>query len=157
MAEFEPFIFDPIKELELDIPKDKRREALEIAASFLKEALLDYIGDGKSPVSGGKWIRKLEPEYKKKKIEESGVDFANLELSGDLLDSLSVDVEKNKIIIDVGEDEYGKAEGHLTGIYGNKSDKVKPRQFMPQGKEKFKKSILKDLEALLREYEDGQD
>lgn len=157
MAAFKPYKFDPIKELELDIPKSKRREALEVAARFLKEAMLDYIGEAKSPVAGGKWVRKLEPEYKKKKIEESGVDFANLELSGDLLDSISVDVEKSKIVIDVGEDEYGKSEGHITGVYGDNSKKVKPRQFMPQGKETFKKPILEDLKALLREFEDGED
>jgi hypothetical protein len=157
MAKFKPYVFDPIKELELDIPRSKRREALETAASFLKEAVLEYIGDAKSPVAGGKWIRRLEPSYREKKIEESGVDFANLELTGDLLDSLDVDVNKGKVIFDVSEDEYRVAEGHISGIYGENSKKVKPRQFLPQGKETFKKSILEDLKALLQEYEDGED
>ncbi len=157
MAKFKPYVFDPIKELDLDIPRSKRREALETAASFLKEAVLEYIGDAKSPVAGGKWIRRLEPAYREKKIEESGVDFANLELTGDLLDSLSAQVNRGKVVFDVAEDEYGKAEGNLTGIYGENSKKVKPRQFLPQGKETFKKSILEDLKALLQEYEDGED
>jgi hypothetical protein len=149
---FKKYSFNPIKELNLDIPKDKRQQALEEAAAFLKEQSLDYIAQGKSPVTGRKWAG-LSKEYKTKKSEESGVDFANLELHGDLLDSFSVEASGNKITLDVGDDQQGKAEGHITGIYGN-SSKVKPRKFMPQPGEKFTGKIIEELKSLLKEYED---
>lgn len=157
MAKFKPYKFNPIKDFDLDIPRNKRQEALEAAAEFLKEALLENIGQAKSPVSNGKWIKGLSPEYKKRKSEESSELFANLELSGSLLDGLSVEVEKNQIIFDLPEEEYGKAEGHITGEYGKFSKKVKPRQFLPQGTEKFRRDILSDVKEILREFEDGED
>lgn len=148
-----PYKFNPIKDLDLQIPKDKRREALQAAADLIKTEMLDYIGEGKSPVSGGKWIRGLTKEYAKKKSEESGADFANLELSGDLLDSLSVEATSSSITIDVGSDQKDKAEGHLSGLYGEHS-RIRPRQFMPQGDETFKRSIISKLKDLLSDFED---
>ena len=154
MAGFKPYKIDILKELDLSIPKDKQAEALRTAAEFLKETMLDYIGDGKSPVQGGKWIKSLSPEYKKKKLKESGVDFSNLELTGGFLDKLSVEPKGSKIVIDVDPDDYGRAEGFITGQYGE-SSKTKPRQFSPQGSESFKKQILSDLKELLQEFEDS--
>lgn len=148
-----PYKFNPIKDLDLQIPKDKRREALQAAADLIKTEMLDYIGEGKSPVSGGKWIRGLTKEYAKKKSEESSADFANLELSGDLLDSLSVEATSSSITIDVGSDQKNKAEGHLSGLYGEHS-RIRPRQFMPQGDETFKRSIISKLKDLLSDFED---
>ena len=154
MAAFKPYTLDVFKELNLEIPKDKQKEALQAASEFIKETMLDYIGEGKSPVSGGKWVRSLSPEYKKKKLEESGVDFSNLELTGGFLDKLSVDVSGSKIVIDVDADDYGRAEGFITRQYGE-SSKIKKRQFSPQKGESFKKQILSDLKELLSEFEDN--
>lgn len=154
MAKFKPYQIDILKELNLDIPKDKQKEALQAASEFLKETMLDYIGEGKSPVQGGRWVRSLSPEYKKKKLEESGIDYSNLELTGGFLDKLSVDVSGSKIVVDVDADDYGRAEGFITGQYGE-SSKIKPRQFSPQKGESFKKQILNDLKELLSEFEES--
>jgi hypothetical protein len=145
--------FNPIKELDLEIPRSHRREAMEAAANYIREAMLDYIGEGKSPVSGGKWVRSLTKEYAKLKSEESSAGFANLELSGDLLDSLIVESTTNSITIDVPSDQEGKAEGHLTGVYGDHSKSIRPRQFMPQPGETFKRDILQGLKEILSEFE----
>lgn len=152
--ESKPYKFNPIKDLELDIPKDKQAEALRAASEFIKETMLDYIGEMKSPVSGGRWVKTLSTSYLKKKEEESGVSQANLELTGHLLDNLSVDVKGSNIVIDVDPEDRGKALGHLTGEYG-KSSKEKPRKFMPQPGESFKKQILSDLKTLLEEFEES--
>ncbi len=151
---FKPYKFNPIDDLGLDIPARNRKAAMEAAAEYLKEAMLDYIGDGKSPVANGKWTRSLTKAYLARKGEESSAGFANLELSGDFLDSLSVEAEKNKIVIDVGEDQEGKAEGHITGLYGENAKKPRPRQFMPQKDGKFNRDILSNLKKLLSEYEE---
>lgn len=149
--------FKPLEELGIEIPRNARREALEAAADYIRTAMLDYIGEGKSPVSGGKWTRSLTKEYAEKKSSESSAGFANLELSGDLLDSLTVTaVSGNTISVDVSSEERGKAEGHLTGLYG-KNSRIRPRQFMPQGEERLKKDILQGVKDILKEYEsDGE-
>lgn len=155
-TKFKPYTFDPIAELDIQVPRNARREAREAVASYLQHELLSMIGEGKSPVSGGAWRRKLTPEYEKEKAHESGVKFANLELSGDLLDSLSVEVKGSKVVIDVGKDQYGKAEGHITGQYGDGKMKADyRRQFVPQGNEEFKRNIQNNIKRILREFEDG--
>ena len=154
---FKPYKFNPIDDLGLDIPARNRKAAMEAAAEYLKEAMLDYIGDGKSPVANGKWTRSLTKAYLARKGEESSAGFANLELSGDFLDSLSVEADRNKIIIDVGDDQEGKAEAFLTGQYGS-GDMRKDyrREFMPtkESGKKFKGDILSNLKKLLSEYEE---
>jgi hypothetical protein len=157
MAKFKPYKLDVLNEFDISIPKSERRAALEAAADALKEAMLDYIGEGESPVSNGKWVRKLSKKYEEFKGELSSADFANLELTGEMLDSLSVEVEKNKLVIDVGSDQYGKAEGHITGEYGENWKKRYPRQFMPQGEQKFKRDILQQIKDALKEFEDGEE
>jgi hypothetical protein len=153
---FKPFTFDPISELEIEVPRNARRDAREAVASYLQEELLNYIGDARSPVSGGVWKRNLTPDYAKEKAHESGAKFANLELSGEMLDSLSVEVRGSKVVIDLGKDQYGKAEGHITGQYGDgKMKKDYRRQFIPQGDESLKRSITANIKRILREFEDG--
>lgn len=152
-----PWKFKPLEELGIEIPRGARREALEAAAEYIRTAMLDYIGSGTSPVSGGKWVRSLTKEYAAKKGEESSAGFANLELSGDLLDSLTVEaISGTTITVDVGSDERDKAEGHLTGLYG-KNSRIRPRQFMPQDNQRLKKDILQGVKDILKEYEsDGE-
>jgi len=149
------FTFDPIEELGSDVPKKSREQALDEVAEYLKEAMLDRIGRGLSPVSGGHWKRSLSKEYKKLKQEISGVDFANLELSGDLLDSLVVRAGGNGIEITVGDDQAGKAEGHLLGSYGREPNEAKSREFMPwQDGHKFKRDILFQIKQILADFEE---
>jgi len=154
---FEPYKFDPFEETGIEVPKNKRAEALEVVASFLKEQMLLYIGEGVSPLSQGKWKRGLTKDYKEIKGQESSATFANLELSGEFLSSLIVEPEKNKIIIDVAEDQEGKAEAFLTGQYGKgKMEDDYRREFMPtddNGKS-FKRDILKNIKEILQEYEE---
>lgn len=152
---FKPYELDIFEELSIEVPKSKRKEALEVAAETLKNLMLDYIGEGKSPVSGGKWVRGLTPEYAKIKEEFSSADFSNLEKTGEFLDSLTVEPDGNALLIDVGEDQYGKAEGHITGIYGEHSKRERPRQFMPQGEQTFKRDIMRKLKEALAEFEDN--
>lgn len=151
----EAYEFDPFEELGIEVPRSKRKEALEAAAELLKVEMLDYIGAGKSPVSGGKWVRSLTPAYAERKAEQSSAGFANLELTGDMLDSLTVEASGSSLVIDVGEDQRDKATGHLTGIYGEHSKRERPRMFMPQGNQTFKRDILRKLRDVLAEFEDG--
>lgn len=142
-----------IKDLDLQIPKNKQREAMKAAAEFLKVEVLDYIGEGKSPVSGfGKF-----PEYTKSYSAEKGSSLVNLELTGELLDALDVKVKGSSLELNVyGSDEVqGKAEGNNLGTYGNpKPIKGKARRFIPVGDETLKRDIIARLKELLSDYEE---
>lgn len=153
MAAFKPYRFNPFDELGVTVPRSARREALEAAAETLKIALLEYIGEGASPASGGKWTRSLTPAYAEQKAQDSSADFANLERTGAFLDSLTVEVVGSELVVDVGEEFYGRAEGFLTGQYGE-SSRIRPRQFVPQGDGSFKRDILREIKSTLKEYSD---
>lgn len=145
--------FDPIAETGIKVRKEDRAQALEEVAEYVKEEILNRTGDGKTSVEGGRWVRGLTKGYAKVKAEESSADFANLELEGDMLDSLKTGVAGKKVFVEVGEDERGKAEGHLTGKYGKKSD-IRPRQFMPVGGQKLSRPIMDGVRKILRRYEE---
>jgi len=144
--------FDPIAETGIKVRKEDREQALEEVATFVKEEILNRTGDGQTSVKGGRWVKDLRPDYKKKKLEESSVGFANLELEGEMLDSLETGVRGRKVFIEVGDDQRGKAEGHLTGQYGKQSA-TRPRQFMPVGGQELAGPIMNGVRKILRRYE----
>lgn len=159
MAKGDPYHeLDVFKLTGVKVPKDKEEEALEAAASLIKESVLSYTGAGQTSVQGGKWKRKLTPEYAKRKSEESTANFANLELNGDLLDAFDVRVQGRKIVMEVTGDQVEKAEGNLLGSYGRSPDDSKAREFMPHKRgQQLRKEIVSDLKELLEGYADGQE
>jgi len=150
---YKPFKFNPIEDLNLDIPKKNIKSALEEAANYIREEMLSYIAEASSPVSGGKWVKGLTKEYAEKKSEESSSGIANLENTGSFLDTLDVSVNGKELVVSVAEEKEDIATGHLTGEYG-KNSRVRPRQFMPQDGQKFKRDILSNLKTLLQEFEE---
>lgn len=153
------YSFDPIDEFGIEIRKSERSDALEAVASYLKDAMLEYIGDGVSPVSGFGKFPSYTKNYKKIKSEESSSKTVNLELSGEMLDALDVSVRGSKIVVDVigDEDLRGRAEGNNLGTYGTGSPiKGKTRRFIPLKDETFKRSIQENIKRILKEFEDGE-
>lgn len=156
MAKGEPSVLiDVFKETGITVPKDKRKEALEAAADFIKEQILLRSGEGKTSVQGGNWKRSLTPEYKKVKAAESGVTFANLELHGDLLDALDARPESGKVRVEIDDQsQWGKAEGNLLGTYGRPSEHPdQAREFMPHKRgQKLHRDIMEGVAEILRDY-----
>lgn len=152
--------FNPIEELGIDIPRNQRREALEAAAEYIRTAMLDYIGEGKSPVQGFGKFPGYTKDYKATKGGSSSSSAVNLELSGDMLDALDARVSGSTINVNVygGGDLAGKAEGNNLGTYGQSSPiPGKVRRFIPLEGEKLKKDILQGVKDILKEYEtDGE-
>lgn len=159
MAKGEPStLIDVFKETGINVPKERRREALTAAADYIKEQILSRTAEGRTSVQGGKWKRKLSEEYKKIKEAETGISFANMELHGDMLDALDVVPEGDKVRIEVGADQADKAEGNLLGSYGRSEDPSKAREFMPHKRgQHLHKSIVDGLADILKEYADGQE
>lgn len=150
------FEFDPFDATDTDRPRRISRSLLNDAAELIKIEMLSYIGEGKSPLSGGRWKKSLSKGYKARKQEESDASFANLELTGDLLDSLSVEpTRRGTIKISIPDEQEPKAEGNLIGSYGGSPNPNNAREFMPApslGIDKpFKRQILQKLKSLLTE------
>lgn len=147
--------FDPMKATGIKVPKDSREQALDEVATFVKEQILSNTADGRTSVKGGKWKRSLSPEYKKVKAEESSVGYANLELTGEMLDALETYVDGRRVAIEIGGDQEGKAEGNLLGSYGRSPDPSKAREFMPHKRgQELSPSIMRGVAEILRRYED---
>lgn len=141
--------FDPFEVMGMEPPKGKVREIKTALAEFIKEEVLSHVGDGKSPVSGGKWKRSLSSAYRKKKLRETGVGFANLELEGDMLDAMEVIVNQSGNIEQrVKGREADKADGHNNHT-GRSS--LPPREFIPKEGQTFKRDIISGMKAITRE------
>lgn len=106
---------------------DKRSAILDDLKDFIKTKILENVGEGRSPVTGDKW-EGLSKEYKKRKQQEVGNSKANLELFGDMLDSLEVIEFGDGLRVTVAEDQMDKADGHNN--FSGKS-KLPPRKFIP--------------------------
>lgn len=148
------FEFDPLKGFQ--IPEDRQDEAREQIAEYVRDKVLEYISEGKSPVAGGQWKKALSPDYKKRKGEISSVGFANLELNGDMLDALEVVEVKGKLALQITGNEAAKADGHNN--FSGKS-KLPPRQFIPNKAkgQNFKREILVGIREIAADYEEFEE
>lgn len=79
----------------------------------------------------GRSLGKYSKEYKNSLVFQiyGKSDPVDLTLTGEMLESLANDTSGRMIIIDVAEDQKGKAEGHITGKLG-KFGRAKPRNFL---------------------------
>lgn len=143
--------FDPFEEVGMKPPANASRIVKEEIRDYVKEQVLSYIGEGKSPISGGAWKRSLSPEYKKIKKEFSSSLFANMELKGDMLDALAVTSKSGtKLSLEItGADEVAKADGHNN--FSGKSS-LPPREFIPKSGETFKAAILDGIKAIIKRH-----
>ena len=138
--------------------KNDRELALGDAGELLLQAVLDHVGGGKSPVSGGRYKKSLSKDYKKQKKKLSSSSIANMELSGDMLDSLDYQINTKTQSIeigyfeDAGSDNIGKADNHNKFTSESKRTKNPYRQHIPRKNERFTKKIMKDIFNLAGEY-----
>ena len=145
------FDFDPFEIAGVSRRKFSDSDISEImsdVSDLVKEKVLDYVGSGESPVSGRGAFKKLNPEYAKD--QKGGNRTANLELEGDLLDSVKVIQAGNKLRLTVDEDQQPKADGHNN--FSGES-KLPVRRFIPYAKqdETFKSDIIKTIRDIVLE------
>lgn len=148
------FEFDPIKDLKVELPRNKVKQAREDLAEFLLERVLVAIGQGKSPVTG-KAFPKLSKAYADK--EQMGRTKSILELNGDMLAALEAKVVGSKVVLQVPKSsgEADKAEGNNLGTYGQgRPIAGKARKFIPLDDESFSKDIEAELKQFLENYGD---
>ena len=127
---------------------DNKTEAKEEIAEFVIDSILDSVGEGKSPVKGGRWKKSLSSEYLKVKKGFSSSGIANMELTGDMLDSLISKSKANSIEVGIfSKKEAPKAFNHNTG------DTLPKRQFIPTERQKFDKDIEDGIKDILKDHE----
>lgn len=129
-----------------------KREILKEISEFVVESVLDKVGETNSPVSGRGKFKALSPKYKKIK-DDIGPPIPNLELDGDMLDSLKAPIKGSTITLKVGFKENDKADGHCN--FSGKS-KIPTRRFIPKAKqgETFKKDIISGMRRLIKAFEE---
>lgn len=141
------FEFDPFDLTDTDVPIDNQDEALSEIADYVKTEILQYVGQGTSPVSGGRWKKALSPAYRKIKEKISGVGFANLEEYGDLLDALEAKVVDGKIQVGIWRaNQVAKAYNHNAG------DTLPQRQFIPYEGDTFKSPIVEGMKQIAESF-----
>lgn len=148
--------FDPFALSGVEAPKGEARDqALEEIAEYIKTEALSYIADGRSPVAGGSFKRTLSPDYKDRKESISGVDYANLELHGDMLNALECESTRGtKLKFGIEGAEAPKADGHNN--FSGESN-LPAREFIPNASkgQTFRREIIKGIRQIAEEYADG--
>lgn len=145
------FDFDPLDGIDIQLKSSDKKQLLDAVANYVKESVLSSIGDGVSPVTGDHFP-KLSKDYASK--QKSGNRLANLELSGDLLDSLSVKVLKGSTLrITVDSDQQGKADGHCKFNKDN-NDRIPARPFIP-GASSSQSKFSDDIESGIKDVIDN--
>lgn len=148
------YVFDPFENVEIK-SKQLKAEAMDEVADYIKEAILSFVGEGKSPVSGYGSFKALSKDYKAFKSEHSGSTDPNLELFGDMLDALEVRTSKDGIVVEITDkDQAEKADGHnqLTGRE-NPVVSLPMRRFIPAADENFNRLIQRGIDQILSKYE----
>lgn len=130
------------------IPKSDQSTLKDQLGELLVEQILESLADVRSPVQGGKYKTKLSADYAKKKKAETGSSAANLDLTGEMINSIDYKIKGNTIQIGVFGSDAGKADGHnnFSGM-----SKLPTRQFLPEAGQNFRK----DIQTLLSDTIDG--
>lgn len=145
--------FDPFELTDLKKPRGANKKAiLRECGDLVHESVLDYVGGQNSPVQGYGRFKGLSKKYKKQKSKIAS-PVPNLELEGDLLDSLKVPVRGDKLVLKVSPSQNDKADGHCN--FSGKS-KLPLRRFIPNRKddETFKQPIVNKMRRIIKSYEE---
>lgn len=148
------------KILSVDLPdnlkKSEKKELLKEIGDYIVVSMLDLIGEGKSPVSNAKDFKKLSEKYADQ--EKGGDKLANMDLEGDMLDSLTYKIKGDEIEIGWFKGSQAiKAYGHTTGMEGHPwlEGKAPVRKLLPDEDESFKRTITTGIREIIEDFIDA--
>lgn len=116
-------------------------------------AVLDFLGDGFSPVDGAGAFKELSDDYAD--TMKGGNRTPNMEFEGDMLSALTYETDAYSVKIGIWDpDQAVKAYGHTTGMKGHKylEGKAPVRKILPGDKEKFLPEIEEGIQTIIEEY-----
>lgn len=131
------------------LSRSQKRELMDQIGELLVEQVLSYVADVSTPVSGAAYKKTLSKEYKKFKLEEVGSDQPNLDLTGEMLNSLEYKVQGEKLELGIFGEDAPKADGHNN--FSGKS-KLPQRRFLPGEGQEFKSDIKRLVKETIETY-----
>jgi hypothetical protein len=135
------------------IPDNRQDQAKQDVGEFIRDEIFRFVSSGNSPVAGRGAFQRLSKEYADN--EKGGNRTANLELEGDMLDSLEFELTSRGIEIGIFDSgEQGKADGH-NNFSGD--SKLPTRRFIPDDNETFKSQIMSGVRQILNQYREDFD
>jgi len=129
------------------VPSSLRSDLVNEVGDYLVQSILDYVGEAKSPVAGGKYKSTLSEDYAKYK--KNGDELANLDLNGDMLNALTFKTNASTGKVTVGifdNDQAIKSYNH------NKGDTLPKRQFIPDEDQLLKAEIIRGVKRIIQDY-----
>jgi hypothetical protein len=126
-------------ELDVEAPPKVLAKIREEVGDFLVETILSDVADAKSPVAGESFP-KLSKDYKKLKVSEGGSPVPNMELSGEMLDSLTHHGSGSTVEVGFFDEQAWKADGHLK--FSGEKNATPKRRFLPAEGQHFKSPII---------------
>jgi hypothetical protein len=127
------------------LDSDEREELMSEIGEYVLSEIFDYVAEGVSPVTG-KPFKELSEDYADR--EKGGDRKPNLDLNGDMLRALEMEVEADRIVLGIfDEDQAVKAYAHNTG-----ANNLPKRKFMPDKSETFTREIMAGIEELIDDY-----
>lgn len=117
----------------------------EIGEYIVEQILLD-VAKKRSPVYGDAFQPLTSVPYKEKKRDEGLSAVADLQLSGDMLDSLDYRITDEGIEVGVYGSAAPRADGHnnLSG-----ASQIPTRRFIPDVGESFRTGIMREIERIV--------
>lgn len=142
-----------------EVPSNLIEEAKNDVADYLSNEVLRFLDAGVSPVRGEGRFKRVDAEYAQD--EKSGVRTANLELEGDLKDSLIAEPEAGSFIA-FGHrgGEVPKADGHnqlstKAKRWANEIDFPR-RRYIPDNSQKFESTITNGISRIIEGYKSNE-
>lgn len=135
------------------IPTTSQEKAKQDVGEFVRNEILRFVSSGKSPVAGRGAFDRLNKQYADDK--KGGNRTPNLELEGDLLDSLEFTTTSTGIEVGIFDsNEAPKADGHnnFSGL-----SKLPTRRFIPDAAESFNGRIMTGVNQILDRYREDFD
>jgi len=142
-----------LKELGLeDVLENTKLLAAREASDFIKNQILREVSNGESPIAGEGRFKRLDVDYAKK--EKGGRRISDLELEGDLKDSLISEPSRDGFI-KLGHEggEVPKADGHnqlsaKAKAWATQKDFPR-RRYIPDDNQKFNNTILSGVKGII--------
>ena len=138
-----------------EVAPEQHAQVKREVADFLKNQALREISAGQSPVKGEGRFRVLNQDYARR--EKGGRRTADLELEGDLKDSL-ISVPSTGSFIKFGHEgsQVPKSDGHnqistKAKAWARQSGHPK-RRYIPDDGQKFDRSIERGIEEIIDEF-----
>ena len=147
------------KKITLDlesVPRERRTQVKDEIGQLVVESILEDVSLGRSPVKGQGKFKRLSKEYADR--EKGGDTNPNLDLFGDMLDSLTYKRTRDGIEVGIfASSEVPKADNHNKFSSESKTTPVPKRQFIPKENQTFKRGIESSIKRTISDNQAPQE